>query len=108
MKTDVILGYTHTLCLKCTNSDGTREFDNWMFTQNLPHQCLYSMTAPTAIDKTVTFKKLSETDPQVIWPVTTATAWNWDTILNNLIPACAITSCGISNSGSCGTGTLTN
>ena len=109
MKRDNIAGYEWDLCLKCTNSDGSAVHDNWKFKLNPPHQCLSSMTAPTAVDKTLSFKKLSESDPQVIWPVAAAT--DWDSIFSNDLvtyPECVITSCSISDAGNCGSGTLTN
>jgi hypothetical protein len=77
MKRDKIEGYEETLCLKCTNSDDSAVYDNWKFTLNPPHPCSYSMSVPATVeDASLTFKKLSESDPQVIWPVSGATSWD--------------------------------
>ena len=104
MKRDNFAGYVHTLCLKCTNIDGSAVKDDWKFTLNPPNVCSYSMSAPTTIiDRTLSYKKLSEANSVDIWPTDGATTWD-DTLSNDIVtnPSCAITSCSLYDGGSCG------
>ena len=92
-KKDVALGYSITICVKCTNGAVDTQIDNWSISQDSPCASVMSKDSSTiAVD----YGTLSYDPSSTTSRITSGVANQWDTYFQNQETAlCPITSCGL-------------
>ena len=95
---NVVTGYSHSVCVRCSNGQQDIDLDNWTITQE--PDCSTSLQPATATDVSLIYNSIGATVP--VTPSAGFTTWN-AFFQNSEVAACPITNCIVGNGGSCGT-----